>query len=130
MEQRWQYHHLFPKDYLRRSGLKAKQVNHGLNLALVTEKTNSIIRNKPPHEYLTIDGALALAANGEAGRELPQLVASNQIPYDALVAAPRPDDPLEVEVARLYRAFIKTRAQMMERAMKSLTDGKATLLGD
>lgn len=126
-DQRWDYHHLFPKDYLRKHGLLSRQINHGMNFALVTAKTNSIIRNQAPHKYLASDGALARAANGEAGRELPQLVHSHQIPYRPLVEPPRPGIPQAAEVQRLYRAFIEARAKMLARAMKDLVGGQATV---
>lgn len=130
VDQGWESHHLFPKDYLKRSGLKAKQFNHGLNYALVTAKTNSIIRNKPPHEYLAVDGALARAANGEAHEELPRLVESHRIPYAALVAKPRSGGPRGASVETRYRKFIEARAEMMETAMNALIAGKATLTDD
>ena len=128
--QQWDYHHLFPKDYLRKAGASSRQFDHGLNFALVTEKTNSIIRNKPPHEYLTVDGALARAANGATGDELPRLVASHRIPYGALVAAPRAGAPRAAETKRLYRAFIAERARMMHRAMEALAKGQASVADD
>ena len=130
LDQGWEYHHLFPKDYLKSSGLKSKQINHGLNQALVTVKTNSIIRNRPPHEYLAVDGALARAANGEAHEELPRLVESHRIPYAALVAKPRSGGPRGADVETRYRKFIEARAEMMETAMNALIAGKETLTGD
>lgn len=128
--QRWDYHHLFPKDYLKKAGVSSRQFDHGLNFALVTEKTNSIIRNRPPHEYLAPDGDLARAANGETGDELPRLVASHRIPYDALVAAPKAGAPRAAEVERLYRAFIEARARMMHRAMEALAKGQGSVVDD
>lgn len=128
--QQWDYHHLFPKDYLRKAGVSSRQFDHGLNFALVTEKTNSIIRNKPPHEYLTVDGALARAANGATEDELPRLVASHRIPYEALVAAPKAGARRATEVERLYRAFIAERARMMHRAMEALAKGQASVADD
>lgn len=130
VDQRWEYHHLFPKDYLKKSGMKSRQINHGLNYALVTGKTNSIIGRTPPHEYLAEDGDLAQAANDEAGKELPRLVESHRIPYAALVAAPRSDASRGRDVERRYRKFIEARAKMMATAMKSLMTGKATLPDD
>lgn len=131
VNQEWHYHHLFPKEYLRKRGrLGSRQVNHGLNFALVTGKTNGIILDKPPHEYLTADGALARAANGATGDELPRLVESHRIPYEALVAAPRADAPAAAEVERLYRAFIGARARMMHRAMVALAKGQGSVRDD
>lgn len=128
--QQWDYHHLFPKDYLRMGGLDSRQTDHGLNFALATGKTNSIIRNKPPHEYLSTDGALARAASGATGDELPKLVESHRIPYGALVAAPRAGAPHAAEVERLYRAFIEARARMMHRAMQALEKGQGSVVDD
>lgn len=127
VDQRWDYHHLFPKDYLKRSGMNSRQINHGLNYALVTARTNSIIGRRPPHEYLTVDGDLARAANGKAGEELPRLVESHRIPYADLVAKPRIGTATASDVASRYRQFIRARAKMIGRAMKDLIDGNATL---
>lgn len=126
----WVFRRLFPKGYLRNSGLSSRQADHGLNFARLTEETNSIIRNRPPHEYLALDGALARAANGATGDELPRLVESHRIPYEALVAAPRADAPPAAEVERLYRAFIRARARMMHRAMVALAKGQASVGDD
>lgn len=130
VDQKWHYHHLFPQDYLRKGGLGSRQINHGLNFALVTGTTNGIIHKRPPHEYLSAEGALARAASGETGRELPQLVLSHQIPHDALVASPRAGAPRGAEVQRLYHAFIAARARMMHRAMEALAKGQASVADD
>ena len=121
----WAYRRLFPKGYLRNSGLSSRQADHCLNFALLTEETQSIIRNRPPHESSAVDGDLARAAGRAAGEELPRLVASHRIPYDALVAAPRAGAPRAAETQRLYRAFIEARARMMRRAMEALATAEA-----
>lgn len=68
-----------------------------------------------------------MAAAGETGQELPRLVLSHLIPYDALVAAPRAGVSSAAETKRLYRAFIEARARMMERAMQALAKGHASV---
>lgn len=121
----WAYRRLFPKGYLRKSGFSSRQADHCLNFALLTEETNSIIRNRPPHDCLAAEGPLARAAEGATGDELPRLVASQRIPYGALVAAPRAGAPGAAETQRLYRAFIEARARMMRRAMEALATAEA-----
>lgn len=131
VDPKWQYHHLFPQDHLRKCGLGSRQINHGLNFALVTETTNKIIHSKAPHEYLSADGELArVAAAGETGQELPRLVLSHRIPYDALVAAPGAGVSSAAETKRLYRAFIEARARMMHRAMQALAEGQGSVVDD
>jgi len=50
-----EYHHLFPKAYLRREkpNLSSGQVDDIANLAFIGSETNKIIRDRAPHEYKT-----------------------------------------------------------------------------
>jgi len=47
-----EYHHLYPDSYLKKKGLNEKETFKSLNCALITWKTNRIISNKKPLEYL------------------------------------------------------------------------------
>ena len=50
-----EYHHLFPKAYLRREkpNLSSGQVDDIANLAFIGSETNKIISDRAPHEYKT-----------------------------------------------------------------------------
>ena len=45
-------HHIFPKAYLRRSGVMANDANNIGNIAFQTRETNRAIGKRPPHEYM------------------------------------------------------------------------------
>ena len=45
-------HHIFPKAYLRREGVSAKDANNMGNIAFQTRETNRRIGSNPPHEYM------------------------------------------------------------------------------
>ena len=47
-----EYHHIFPKDYLKEKGFKEEATFKALNCELITWKTNRVILNKEPIEYL------------------------------------------------------------------------------
>jgi hypothetical protein len=55
--QNLQDHHIFPKDFLARNGLKARAdvvpINSILNRTLISDVTNQIIKAKAPAEYLS-----------------------------------------------------------------------------
>ncbi|WP_082050616.1 GmrSD restriction endonuclease domain-containing protein [Risungbinella massiliensis] len=47
------YHHFFPKSYLRRKGYEDKMVNHVLNITMVDDHLNKkVIRDKSPADYI------------------------------------------------------------------------------
>lgn len=81
-------------------------------------------------ERVARPGARPETAAGQTDQELPRLVLSHRIPYDALVAAPRAGVSSAAETKRLYRAFIEARAEMMHRAMEALATGQASVVDD
>ena len=51
-QHRLQFHHIFPKALLRRSGFSAREADDIANLAFIGGKTNRSISDKSPAEYL------------------------------------------------------------------------------
>ena len=113
-------HHLFPKDYLKKNGVtETKQINHCLNFALLTDKTNGVIRNRGPHDYLGPNSEFIHDYNRE-GDELRNLVKTHQIPFDQLIAEPTSDAS---GVRGIYQKFIKARAGITRSAIDKLCQG-------
>lgn len=101
-----EYHHLFPVAYLARLGVPDEEVYLSLNCALVTWKTNRDISDKEPEHYL----AERREGNKLGDAEVKARLASHLIPYDEMVAGD-------------YKAFLKTRASMVNAAMTKLCIG-------
>lgn len=113
-------HHLFPKDYLKKNGVtEAKQINHCLNFALLTNKTNGTIRNLGPHDYLGPDSEFIHDNDGN-GDNLKNLVSTHQIPFDQLISEPSSDSS---GVPNIYQKFIEARAGMIRDAIDKLCQG-------
>ena len=52
-QHRLQFHHIFPKALLTKAGYQQREADDISNLAFIGGKTNRIISDKPPREYLT-----------------------------------------------------------------------------
>ena len=52
VQDKLQFHHIFPKAFLRRIGRSAREADDIANLAFIGGKTNRKILDKPPAEYL------------------------------------------------------------------------------
>lgn len=103
-----EYHHLFPNARLKKAGRSEKEIFRSLNNALVTWKTNRTISDKEPEHYLAErrDGTNL----GEV--ELRYRLNSHIIPYDEMIAGD-------------YDAFINKRAEMITKAMQSISNGES-----
>ena len=89
-QHRLQFHHIFPKAVLTKAGVAQREADDIANLAFIGGKTNRMISDKPPNEYLTI-----LAAKiGEDGFSV------QEIPLD--------DDLLDTTA---YKRFLEVRRQ-------------------
>jgi hypothetical protein len=100
-----EYHHIYPVNVL--SGDRADElVNRAMNCALITWKTNRKIAAKTPKEY--IENRAKSASLGQAVVE--QRLGSHLIPYDALVEGK-------------YKKFLKKRAKIIHKHMRTLCDG-------
>lgn len=101
-----EYHHLFPRAYLKQQERSSREIDRVLNCALVSWKTNRNISAKEPKAYLMerIDGS----SLGED--EVRRRLESHLIPFDEFVA----ED---------YEAFLEARAQLLHAKMLSLCLG-------
>lgn len=106
------YHHIFPRDYLKRNGLSRSQYNQVANYAMTQSEINIAIGNKAPSEYFQqifyqCNGG-GLKYGGITKKE--DLIANlemNCIPYD-------------LELLRLenYGAFLEKRRSLMSNKVK------------
>ena len=122
----WQYHHLFPKRYLKTHNIDSKQIDHCLNLSLITKDTNGLIGKEPPYKYLNPNSKLHIGTINNSGCELRELVETHVIPFDELSSEPKGNNSENPDVERIYREYIKARARMMEKVIKKLVNGGFT----
>lgn len=108
-----QYHHLFPVALLEREGnWTKKQINHVLNLALISATTNNKIQARPPIDYLK--DRLKLNPNLKE-EDLKKRINSHRIPYEEL--------KVENGKGGRYKKFLRRRADMFEEIIAVLADG-------
>ncbi len=103
---RREYHHLFPKAYLRDHGVPEEEANNALNCALITWRTNRAISADEPVKYL-LERAES-ATLGEA--ELRYRLTSYAIPYEPFVT----ND---------WEGFLLVRAGLLAGAVEMLCEG-------
>jgi len=103
-----EYHHLFPRKYLRAQGMIAEEgkADRVLNVALITWKTNRQIAATSPREYLE-DAASQLLDD----HELSDRLRSHLIPVEPFL-----DEDFE--------SFLDQRAEMAFQGMKILVEGR------
>jgi hypothetical protein len=105
-----EYHHFFPQAYLARSGVPASKANAVGNIVLLTSKSNVIIRDRAPSEYLS-------AAISQSGREeIVDRLSSNLVPAEALDAGLSDD----------YDAFLRIRAMHLQQEAERLAGRQAS----
>lgn len=95
-QHRLQFHHIFPKALLRRSGFTAREADDIANLAFIGGKTNRSISDKPPAEYLP---QLAQSSGQD-------LFAAQCIPTDAALLVPE-----------AYKQFLAERRKLISRRL-------------
>ena len=100
-----EYHHLFPKKYLRDKGLE-DQADRALNVALITWTTNRQISATSPRQYLE-DAANKILDD----QELEDRLQSHLI-------------PIEPFLQEDFEAFLQQRAEMVFRGMEVLIEGR------
>lgn len=91
-------HHIFPKAYLRRNGVPARDINNMGNIAFQTHETNLAIGAKPPAEYMP-----DLATNW------PGALESQWIPTDR-----------ELWDVRNYQRFLVARRKLLAESANEL----------
>lgn len=99
-----EYHHFFPRDYLKSVGVSANLSNCLANIIMLTSVSNKQITNRPPSDYLK-DVQVAAGAN------LDQWLASNLISNAAFNAALADD----------YQTFIEERSLTIDARVSQLT---------
>ena len=98
-----EYHHLFPKGYLK----DEKEADRALNVALITWKTNRSISSKEPERYLR-EAAEATELGEE---ELRRRLATHLIPVEEFKKGD-------------YEAFLKARARLVWEGAQALIRGE------
>ena len=98
-----EYHHLYPDAFLKKKGLNEKETYRALNCALITWKTNRVISDKEPVEYLL---ERANASNlGE--EEIKSRLSTHLVDYDTLNSGD-------------YFKFLEKRAENIKEVMENL----------
>ena len=102
-----EYHHIFPKAFLRTQGHPESEADRALNAVLITRRTNRVIQARDPRRYLheVADGATL----GE--EELIRRLNSHLIPTDELLSGD-------------YDAFIDARARLVVEGATRLLAGE------
>jgi hypothetical protein len=98
-----EYHHLFPRDYLKSIGIEAARANSLSNIIMLTSASNKQISNRPPSDYLKEVEAVA-------GGNLNLWLNSNLISEAAFTAALNDD----------YDSFLQARSQTIDEVVTRL----------
>ena len=109
---RRQYHHLFPEALLKKEKWRKDQIDHVLNFALISAKTNNKLQAQPPIDYLK----KRLELNPRLSEEnLMRRLNSHRIPYGEL--------KVENGKRGRYERFLQRRAKMFEEVILALGEG-------
>lgn len=98
-----EFHHFFPKDYLKNVGVDPGPANSLCNIIMLTSASNKQISNRPPSDYLKEVQAVA-------GPGLTSWLSSNLISDEAFTAALHDD----------YNSFLKARAKTIDEIITKL----------
>jgi len=98
-----EYHHFFPRDYLRQNGVSAREANCLANIVMLTSSSNKKISNRAPSDYLK-------ETVSNAGDATNAWLDTNLI-SDAALAAAMQDD---------FASFIAIRCKDIEQKTNSL----------
>jgi hypothetical protein len=100
-----EYHHLFPRDYLKSRGISGVASNCLANIVMLTSVSNKQITNRPPSDYFR-------DVQKAAGSNLTSWLQSNLISDAALQAALMDD----------YTTFIEERSKTIDAHISAMTD--------
>lgn len=106
------YHHIFPRDYLKKQGLSRSQYNQVANYVMTQSEINIAIGKKPPSEYFQqafdqCNGG-GLKYGGITKKEdLIKNLSMNSIPYDS-----------ELLMFENYSSFLDKRRSLMSDKVK------------
>ncbi|NMG40379.1 DUF262 domain-containing protein [Chelativorans sp. ZYF759] len=92
-----EYHHFFPRDFLKHRGVGARQANSLANFVMLSSASNKIITNRAPSDYLQ-------QVISNAGEGLRDLLQSNLISEEAFEAALNDD----------YNSFLILRSETVQ----------------
>ena len=95
-----EFHHFFPRDYLKNAGISAVRINSLTNIIMLTSASNRRISNRAPSDYLA-------DVEKAAGSELQPWLDSNLVPLEAFEAAKLDD----------FGLFLTLRAQAIQRTV-------------
>jgi len=98
-----EYHHFFPRDYLKSIGVEAGLANSLSNIIMLTSASNKQISNRPPSDYLK-------QVQTSAGPDLNRWLTTNLISEAAFVAALNDD----------YNSFLTARSKSIDDAVTQL----------
>lgn len=98
-----EYHHFFPKAYLKSLGYSTTRINSLANIICLTSSSNKIITDRKPSEYL-------LDVEEAAGANLNSWLRTNLISPEAFEAAKRDD----------FDTFIRIRTQDISDSINKL----------
>lgn len=102
-----EYHHLYPKRFLKNQGVYEENANKALNCALIRWEDNRIISGKSPLEYLLERSA----ADNLGEPQIRKRLESHLIDYDVMVE-------------KNYDKFLHKRALDMVEKIENLCEGK------
>ncbi|MCL5280563.1 MAG: DUF262 domain-containing protein [Planctomycetes bacterium] len=98
-----EYHHLFPRDYLKGLGVDANRANCLANIIMLSSVSNKRVSNRAPSDYLKETQSMA-------GDNLEEWLASNLISEAAFDAALKDD----------YSSFLTARSQTISEVISEL----------
>ena len=98
-----EYHHFFPKDYLKQRGYRSSQINCLANFIMLSSGSNKKISNRAPSDYLK-------DVISAAGDNLGDWMSTNLVSESALEAALADD----------YETFIDERCQTIHEHVENL----------
>ena len=99
-----EFHHFFPRDYLRSIGVDSSKANCLANIIMLTSASNKIISSKKPSTYLK-------QVHVSAGFNINAWLRSNLISEEAYTAALADD----------YDSFVRERAKTIDERISALT---------
>lgn len=105
---RLEFHHIFPKAYLERTGVSKSKANCHLNIAMVNLSNNRELSDRDPASYF-------LDMQDRLGDSFEPTLRSHYIDGEALEAAFRND----------YAAFLDARERVMHDEISLLIDSNA-----
>ena len=112
IEHRGDIHHIFPRDYLKKQGLKRGDYNQIANFTYMQSEINIRVGNKPPKDYFEalrdqINGGALRYGGISSEEELMQNLHMNGIPPNVV----------DADIA-YYSEFLENRRQLMTKKIK------------